>query len=367
MKKTLMIKDTPVLEIDENLQCKILDFDRLPFSLRKETVTGEDYYNWAANRILPIDRIYAKEILNAYGLSQSSHYDVFLKCRGFSLTDSYWIREADDVITWEKRNLFKNAISLSIVETSLSGRTNVHSIPLNESRKRITEPTPELTTLGVNAKAWIRENEILYLHKVGKNEIAANDILNALDFTHIEYKLSTDEQISKYISAERKGWLDGVGEKIVHSKIFTSEDKSFVPFEEIEKFCSFYNMDPIDVAIQISAQKYHEMQVADYILNNSDRHTQNWGFIMDNESGKLIDLCDLFDHDRAFHLSENLRSQTSYEESLEKSAVKSTGIIRPDFKKMNAMDKPELMTDQQWDMVKKHVAILQDALETTSQ
>ena len=32
----LLLKDTPVLEIQENGTCTVLEFDRLPFSLRKE-------------------------------------------------------------------------------------------------------------------------------------------------------------------------------------------------------------------------------------------------------------------------------------------------------------------------------------------
>ncbi len=41
--------------------------------------------------------------------------------------------------------------------------------------------TPELTTLGTSAKGWIRRNGALYLHKVGKYEIPADEILTALN------------------------------------------------------------------------------------------------------------------------------------------------------------------------------------------
>ena len=35
----LLLKDIPLLDIQENGTCTILDFDRLPFSLRKENIT----------------------------------------------------------------------------------------------------------------------------------------------------------------------------------------------------------------------------------------------------------------------------------------------------------------------------------------
>lgn len=48
----LMLKDCPVLEISEAGACGILDFDRLPFALRREGVTFPEFVEWAANRSL---------------------------------------------------------------------------------------------------------------------------------------------------------------------------------------------------------------------------------------------------------------------------------------------------------------------------
>ena len=39
----LLLKDEPILDIQENGTCRILDFDRLPFALRKENVTFVDF------------------------------------------------------------------------------------------------------------------------------------------------------------------------------------------------------------------------------------------------------------------------------------------------------------------------------------
>ena len=39
----LMLKDSPLLEIDENGACQILDFERLPFALRKQRITLVDF------------------------------------------------------------------------------------------------------------------------------------------------------------------------------------------------------------------------------------------------------------------------------------------------------------------------------------
>ena len=172
----LLLKDKPLLEIQENGTCTILDFDRLPFALRKEKITFVEFMEWASSRSLSIGRSYAKEILNTLRLPQSNRYAVCRACRGLNLEDAYWIREDGDEKTWEEVNLFQNPLSLFITEISLSGR-NVHYRVERVDRQKIH--TPELTTLGVSAKGWIRRADGLYLHKVGKYEIPADEILSA--------------------------------------------------------------------------------------------------------------------------------------------------------------------------------------------
>ena len=139
----LLLKDEPILDIQENGTCRILDFDRLPFALRKEDVTFVDFIEWASNRTLSIGRSYAKEILNSLRLSQTNRFAVCKACRGLSLEDAYWIRQEGDDKTWEEVNLFHNPLSLFVTEISLSG-TNVHYSARAEERGNIH--TPELTT-----------------------------------------------------------------------------------------------------------------------------------------------------------------------------------------------------------------------------
>lgn len=164
----LLLKNAPLLDIRDDGACTILDFDRLPFALRKENITFVDFMEWASNRTLSIGRSFAKEILNTLRLSQTNRYAVCRACRGLSLEDAYWIRQDGDEKNWEEVSLLRNPLSLYITEVSLSG-TNVHYSA--EPRERSKIHTPELTTLGASAKGWIREEGRVFLHKVGKYEI----------------------------------------------------------------------------------------------------------------------------------------------------------------------------------------------------
>lgn len=349
----LLLKDKPLLEIEDNGNCTIYDLDRLPFALRKENLTFVEFMEWAANRTLSIGRSYAKEILNALRLPQSNRYAVCKACRGLSLEDSYWIREDADEKTWEEVNLFRNPLSLFITEISLSGR-NVNYQIEGTDRQRIH--TPELTTLGASAKGWIRRDDGLYLHKVGKYEIPADKILSALEIRHISYQVSDEKEIDSYLSKERKVWLKGVGEEIVHAKLFTSEDTGLVTFEEFRIFCENYGLNAYEEAKKTDPEFYLKMQIADYLLNNNDRHEQNWGFFMDNKTGKLMGFCPLFDHDHAFAPYENIVSQTTAEPiTLYEAAVSAQKELGLELNALDKMGKPGFLSDEQWSHVLKRM------------
>lgn len=250
----LMQKDFPALAITENGECKILDFYKLPFGLRREGVTFPDFVEWASNRTLSMGRSYAKEILNTLRISQTNRYEVCLVCRGLSL----------------------------------------------DTGKKLQIHTPELTTLGVSAKAWIRGADgSLWLHKTGKYELPSSQILEVLLIPHISYEESSEEELWDYLSDERRGWLDGVGEKMVKSCLFTNPDLSMVTFEEFSAFCGAYGRNPYEEALRVDRRAYLQMQIADYILNNDDRHGQNWGFFVENDSGKITGFCPLLDRGKA--------------------------------------------------------------------
>lgn len=352
----LLLKNDPLLDIQENGICTILDFDRLPFALRKENLTFVDFIEWASNRTLSIGRSFAKEILNTLRLSQTNQYAVCKACRGLSLEDAYWLRQDEDKKTWKEVSLFRNPLSLYITEVSLSG-TNVHySAGVREIREI---HTPELTTLGASAKGWIRENGRLFLHKVGKYEIPADQILNVLDIPHIHYQVSSEQQLQSYLTEERRQWIESVGNAVVNAKLFTSEDVSMVTFEEFQIFCGNYGLDAYAEAEKIDREFYLKMQIADYLLNNNDRHEQNWGFFMENATGRLTGYCPLFDHDHTFSGYADVISQTRKERmTLYESAAAAQKELGMDMGMLDGMKRPEFLSAGQWEGVLERKAKL---------
>ena len=355
----LMQKDFPALAITENGECKILDFYKLPFGLRRERVTFPDFVEWASNRTLSMGRSYAKEILNTLRISQTNRYEVCLVCRGLSLEDSYWIRQEEDEKSWEDVNLFHNELSLFLTKVALSGNNSHYEMEEKEfytnrfTGKKLQIHTPELTTLGVSAKAWIRGADgSLWLHKAGKYELPSSQILEVLSIPHISYEESSEEELWDYLSDERRGWLDGVGEKMVKSCLFTNPDLSMVTFEEFSAFCGAYGRNPYEEALRVDRRAYLQMQIADYILNNDDRHGQNWGFFVENDSGKITGFCPLFDHDHSFSSAKQILSRTTWERmTLEEAARIAQRELQLSFSGLFAMEKPEYLEEEKWEQV----------------
>ena len=75
---------------------------------------------------------------------------------------------------------------------------------------------------------------------------------------------------------------------------------------------------------------------------------------MENSSGKIIGYCRLFDHDDTFGNCQNVMSQTTEEMlSLYEAAVIAQNELKMDFRVLEKMKKPELLSEQRWKDVLK--------------
>ncbi len=294
-----MMKNTKVLETNKDGSIMIYEEKLLPFSLQKEDLTYEDFFfNWLSVRPLSIGRTNAKAILNNAGIPQNS-LTIARICHGMNLSDCYWVKEREEDTSWDKDNLYDHDMDPLYADTALTGKS--HHLSKDKFH------TPELTAQGVSAKCWIKENDGIYLYKVGRKELPASEILDVLGIDHVHYEKA--EQLKEYLSKDRIKKIEDVGEIIVRSKLITNKQQGIIPFEEFAVWCANQEID--EEAKRRDEKSYYEMQIADYILNNSDRHVGNWGFYFDVEENKLQGMYPLMDHDHSFDEEETLMSQTN--------------------------------------------------------
>ena len=259
-----------VAQVSTADECKIYLEDFMPYDLVLEESDDFDdrinnvtnFYYWCASRMLTLDRTYAKEILNSIGASQS-------------VTDR---ERAQIALSYHCLSLLSNAL----VDIALRGQqmtvTNAHLL------------ANDLSTGGCYPKAWVRKEDSFYLYKDGgqdavEREVLASKICRCFDCHQVLYEQGMFEN-----------------EPVSISRIMTSQRYSLVTYAAYDVYCTNHDWNTLDKILELDAHGYYMMNILDYLVGNTDRHWENWGLLVDNETNQPIRLHDLMDFNRAFQL-----------------------------------------------------------------
>lgn len=282
-----------VAQISTSGRVEIYDKKFLPYDLYlDENDEGDidvlvnnitNFNHWCASRVLSLDRKYAKEILNSIGVSQAvtdkDRANISLSYHCVSLTDVYWVRKTGETITFAELNLYDNPLNEAIVELSLKGR-----------QMTVTnhELAPDLSTKGCFPKAWIRGTEGFVLLKDGdketvERELLASRICQCFDVPQVQY--------SEYVYD---------GEPVTQSRIITSKDFSMVSKLAFDIYACNHDLNTLEVCKKLDPVTYYGMNILDYLTGNTDRHPENWGFLVDNSNNEYVSLYPLMDFNQCF-------------------------------------------------------------------
>ena len=248
-----------------------------------------NFYHWCSSRMLTLDRKYAKEIMNSIGAAQAvtdrDRADIALSYRCLTLTDVYWVREKGDNVLFSDINLYDNHLNEALVPLSLKGR-----------QMTVTnhEMASDISTRGCYPKAWIRRNGDFILLKDGdadavKRELVASRICRCFDFRQIIYE---------------KGMFEG--EPVTESRLITSKKYSIVSKMAFDIFAVNHDLDTLNECLRLDPVMYYGMNIIDYLTGNTDRHPENWGFIVDNDTNMAVALYPLMDFNQCFNSYDNI-------------------------------------------------------------
>ncbi|MCR4714285.1 MAG: hypothetical protein K5751_07890 [Treponemataceae bacterium] len=297
----LKLENKTVLKFEiSNRHYEITAPELLPFPLR-DTITDttkekkedmseiwfrnqEALSNFFYNRSLSVKRENAKYIMNQLGIKQNndfeSRYKAMMLCKALSVADNYWITD-DESESWEDVNLASNPLHETLQQIALFGRSLTIEGKLH---------TPEITGQGAYAKAWYREDGKLFLYKANslggnesEREVLASRVLDCFNVPHVKYDLTEKE-----------------GRTVCRCENMNFLNTSIVDSIEYDIWCSRKGLDYFEEAKKIDSEMFYKTIVVDYLIANSDRHGGNWGFYMNNQTGKLVCMHPLFDHNNAF-------------------------------------------------------------------
>lgn len=321
----IMHKDRRVASVDESGRCRIHYKTFLPYNLYLEEEEEIDslvnnltnFYYWCATRVLTLDRVYAKEILNSIGMTQAAtdrdRAKIALSYRCASLTDVFWVRLRGERICFDEVNLYENHLDNTFLDISLRGRQYTVE---NQSLSR------DVATSGCFPKAWQRvEGGFLLLKDGGDNaverELLASRICRCFDASQVLYEEGSFE-----------------GEKVSVSENMTSKEYSIASMEAFTIYAQNRGQDVKAYVRKLDWHNYCMMNIVDYLVGNTDRHWGNWGVLVDNSNNRPVCLHKLMDFNQSFHAYDRLEGancQTGFGEHMTQKeaalrAVKEIGL-----------------------------------------
>ncbi len=113
-------------------------------------------------------------------------------------------------------------------------------------------------------------------------EYTASVILDSFNINHVRYLLTQYKGIT-----------------YTKCKCMSNNKISIVTAYDMLQSYGFDYLSFIEFVKDNFLDDFSKMCVADYILCNTDRHEQNWGFYVDNSNMRIISLHPLFDHDNS--------------------------------------------------------------------
>lgn len=293
----IMHLDKVVAKVSTLGQAKILDERFMPYDIYlaesddlDELVNNLTNFNhWCASRVLSLDRTYAKEIMDSLGVSQAvtdqDRAQISLSYHCVSLNDVYWVRTAGEDVTFAELNLYDNPLNEAIIPLPLKGK---HLTVTNQ------ELAPDLSTKGCFPKAWIRTGAEFRLLKDGgedvvRRELVASKICRCFDIPQVSYE--------EYVYE---------GEVVTQSTIVTSKRYSMISKLAYDVYAINNDLNTIDECIRLDPVGYYGMNILDYLVGNTDRHPENWGFLIDNATNQPVSLYPIMDFNMSFRTYDQL-------------------------------------------------------------
>ncbi len=304
MEYILLHKELPVLsfELDDDLYVtqinEIFDEKHVPIGLLNNSSESpvSALRSWWKNRAIPASRQYLRETLELLRIKNSS--ELLSKCHGLSLSDHYWVKNLKDSeynLKWKDINFFENNFSDDIGEI-LTGNFGIQDID------SISFLSPDGSTDGWLPKKWLIENEQRILLKGGSetyqqepfNEVIASEICSKLNINHTTYTLRKHENTKGlFFYSSCPDIVSTDTELIPAYSLFKTEkpDNNTDSLSLLFRACKKSGIKNIETL----KSEFSKIGVLDFIIANTDRHMNNFGFLRNPDTLEWIGLAPVYD------------------------------------------------------------------------
>ena len=269
---------------------------------------GDGVKEWWKARAIPESRKGIRQVLNS--LNEKTSESLMLSAYGLSLTDHYWMQPVEGEYYWKDLNFYENDFSDEL------GRILTDSGELDLDFP-VSKFSPSSSVNGDMRKKWVISDGTRYLLKVSSDHYgqqAVNEVIAGKLHELTGWKNYIPYRIKKVV-------IEGKNYPCSLSPLFTSQDLEFVPayqiirnykvpnsvsvYEALIRQAVFYGMKEEDV------RNHLEYTIlTDFLLTNTDRHFNNFGFLYDEKQHRLVSMAPIFDTGNAlFYKEEEIPSK----------------------------------------------------------
>lgn len=252
---------------------------------------------WWKNRTIPTGRKNLEYALNL--LKVHSIEELISKTHSLNLTDHYWIKQENEVLSWNEINFFQNDFDSSIGKYLMTEKARTFS--------NGTYDSPDLFTDGILPKQWIIMDGQRFLLKGTEsfyqqepfNEVLASHICEKIGLPHAEYALSkiSDDTGTQYYSLCRN--FINVKTELISAYDITNVLKKKNNESIYQHFIRCCNT----LGLKNFEENLHKMLFVDFIVANTDRHLRNFSFIRNADTLEWIGLAPIYDTERSLFLN----------------------------------------------------------------
>jgi len=241
--------------------------------------------DWWIGRSIPASRENIQAALFQMHLLQTT--ELLSKCYGLSLSDQYWVSPVDSGLKWAHINFFDNTFSQDVGNILFGHETS--------DNEQVSLMSPDNTSDGWLRKKWLVSDGKRLLMKGGSgpyqqepvNELIACAVMKRLGIPHVPYTLTFKEDLPYSLC-----------------ETFITPETELVPAWRVVQILSRDNRDSAfahllrctdELGVPNAQQSLEKMLVLDYIIANTDRHYNNFGFVRSAETLEWHGVAPIYD------------------------------------------------------------------------
>lgn len=305
---TLMSEDRPIAQIKNGI---IVDSEEslLPLYLERT----KDVEGWIAGRAIDSHRTNSRLLKKVLRLRTTDDVQTALAVNAATVTDRYWFRPEGSIATYEDVRFKENYFD------QLALRGDPDSFSRKPSR------TPELTNIGSFEKCWKLIDGSWWMYKSGNDQEYFSELFICKLGEKLGLNMAHYEMDEGYIRS--KDFTDS-------ASVNFEPMKSLVDADEDYEVC-FNALNEISSEL---AKQYLVLIWMDSICYNMDRHTENFGFLRDVKTGKILSLAPNYDNNIALIAKGYLKDATRASDGLIKflrEFVQNNAVAREMYRSMN--------------------------------